>query len=182
MKTKRTTFVAFLLCAIMLLGVGFANLTDNLFIKGEATINTTAAQSAFDEHVYFDKAELHTKAVVGVDTATIGLSDNDSVTFHVKSLGKAGDYAMFKFTVKNDSAEFDAKISVDTGYPSTSDTNNFIFEYTDENGDVLTEEVTCKAGQTALLYVKVTLKNSPQVNLTAAFNVNLTATSVTKAA
>ena len=59
-----------------------------------------------------------------------------------------------------------------------------LFEYTDAEGNALEadEEITCGAGETVDLYVKVTLRVSPQANLTAAFNLNLTATSKTTAA
>ncbi len=195
MKTRRFTVVAFLLAAVMIIGIGFANLTDNLFIKGEAALSTTDARNAFDEDVYFigennkpdgytgDVTGLHTNAEEGIDTNAVGATDNDSATFKVASLGIKDDWVMFKYVVRNDSEEFDAVISLDEGYPQTSGTNATCFkiEYTDENGAVTNQSVTCAAGGTAVLYVKVTLTATPETNLTAAFNVNLTATSTPKA-
>jgi hypothetical protein len=47
MKNRKIVVVAFLLVATMLLGVGYAALTDELTITGSLKTDTTAAMSAF---------------------------------------------------------------------------------------------------------------------------------------
>ena len=180
MKNRRIAILAFLLIASLVMGVAYAALTDNLFIKGEATLATTAAQTTFDGDVYFKEVSIvKTTGSSGiVDTVAIGATDNDSATFAVKSLGNKDEYVTFAFTIINESPEFDAEISLDANFPSTTDAANFNITYTIEEGLENKGPITCnKNSGTCVVYVTVTLKNSPQTNLTAAFNVNLTATS-----
>ena len=187
MKNRRTVIASFLLIAVLVMGIGYAALTDNLFIKGEATLATTSAQTNFDDDVYF--VEAHELRCTGgnknttPDSVVIGTTDKDSATFYVKSLGNKGEYVVFSFVIKNDSAEFDAKITLDAGFPTTTDADNFTITYSTEDSETpVTGEVVCKAGGTLTVYVKVVLKNTPSENMTAAFNVNLTATSAPKSA
>ena len=46
MKNRRNVVVAFLVCAVMLLGVGYAALTDTLTIAGQANVGTGKAEEA----------------------------------------------------------------------------------------------------------------------------------------
>ena len=106
MKTRRIALASFLLVAVLIMGVAFAALTDNLFIKGEATLATTSGQANFDEDVYFDDADIHTTSgsnTATPDTVSIGSSDPDSATFYVKSLGNANESVTYWFKIKNDS-------------------------------------------------------------------------------
>ncbi len=185
MKKRRIAIVSFLILAVLVMGVGFAALTDNLFIKGEATLATTSAQSNFDQDVYFVNAAVATTTGTntGEDTAVIGATDNDSATFYVKTLGNKDEYVTFTFTIKNDSEEFDALITLDANNPTTTDSTNFTITYSTTNDGIASDsEITCAAGDTVDVYVTVVLNNTPAENHTAAFNVNLTATSSPKAA
>lgn len=190
MKNRRITLAAFLLIAVLVMGIGFAALSDNLFISGEATLATTAAQAEFDQDVYFTAAVVHKTTGSNKveadssthDSAAINVDDADKANFNVRTLGKAGEYVTFKFTIKNDSEEFDANISLDTGFPSKSNDDAGIFEitYTVEDGVANEGPITCKAGQTVDVYITVSINASPDQNHTAAFNCNLTATSTDK--
>ena len=180
MKNRRIVIVAFLLVAVLVMGIGYAALTDNLFIKGEATLAATSAQSTFEEDIYFKDVDVlsTTGTVATADTVVIGATDNDSATFYIHSLGQKNEYVVFKFTIANDSDEFDAVVSLDAGFPTTTDVNNFDITYSIVNdGTVNVGPITCLRASTVDVYVKVLLKNSPTENQTAAFNVNLTATS-----
>lgn len=185
MKKRRLVITTFLLLAVLVMGIGYAALTDNLFIKGEATLATTSAQSNFDEDVYFTTATV-VSGTGGTntgtpDSASIGATDKDSATFYVKSLGNANESVQFKFTIQNDSTEFDANITLDTGYPTTTDATNFTITYSIASDAANDAAIVCAAGDTVEVYVTVLLKNTPMENQSAAFNVNLTATSVPKA-
>jgi len=186
MKTRRIAIASFLLVAVLVMGIAYAALTDNLFIKGEASLATTSAQVNFDEDVYFQAADV-VEETGGTNTSTpdsvvIGEKDPDSATFYVKSLGNAGESVTFWFTIKNDSEEFDAEVSLDANYPTTTVPEMFTITYSIANDGPANEgPIDVKAGQTATVYVTVVLKATPQANQTAAFNVNLTATSKDKA-
>lgn len=180
MKKRRTAIIAFLLCACLCIGAGYAALTDNLFIKGEATLATTEAQKDFDEDVYFTQENTKVKATTGTsgiqDTVTVGATDNDSVTFYVKSLATSNETLQesvtFQIEIYNaGNAGYDAIVSLDTGYPTTTNSAFFDITYAMPNGNRV------EIGEKLLVEVTVTLLKNPTENLTAAFNVNLTATS-----
>ncbi len=197
MKNRRIVIVSFLLIAVLMMGIAYAALTDNLFIKGEASLKTDVAQVEFDADVYFVSqcadSTHRSEKIAGNGTSSIpegksesvvlGQSDPDSATFYVYSLGKADDYVVFSFVIQNDSTEYDAIISLDANNPSTTAPELFTIEYSVDNVDWVeanpgtSPETTCAAGENAVVYVKVTLNGTPDQNTTAAFNVNLTATS-----
>ena len=203
MKKRRIAIVSFLMLAVLVMGIGFAALTDNLFIKGEANLETTVAQPIFDSKVYFVEnngvsegegalvsglVETTGTALVPTDATegvVIGQSDPDSATFYLYSLGKTDDYAIFSFVIRNESTENNAKITVDADYPHTSRADMFKIEYSVDKtvwvdattATVDNSSVICNAGSYTQVFVKVTLLKSPTENTSAAFNVNLTATS-----
>ena len=187
MKNRRTILVTFLLLAVMVMGVAYAALTDNLLIKGEATVNTTASQTNFDEDIYFSAASKVGAVENDVDSASISTLDNgDTINFVVKSLGNQGDSVTFACTIKNKSTEFDAKVTLDNGKETVlPDDTNFDCTYSTvapgAEGYANKGEIIVPANDETIVYVTVTLKNSPQENLTGTFNVNLPATSQTKA-
>lgn len=196
MKNRRIVIVSFLLVAVLVMGVAYAALTDNLFIKGEANLKTDVAQTEFNTDVYFVEQSgdgtLKTRLVQTTGTSAvpegetegvqIGQTDPDSATFHIFSLGKANDYAVFSFVIANDSEEYDAVISLDATYPTTTNSTLFSIEYSVDNVSWVDAEdtaptTTCEAGGYTVVYVKVTLLGTPDTNTSVAFNVNLTATS-----
>ena len=174
MKNRRTVVVAFMLIAVLLLGVGYAALTDNLTITGEATANTTASQASWETDIYFDNAQASsTTGTSGTaDKIAVGTSNNDSVHFEVFSLAKKGEVATFKVDIMNaGTTGYDAQITVDTGYPTN--TNAEYFKVTYNYG---TEVVPVGGSLTVTITVEL-LKN-PAENTVASFTANLTATSV----
>ena len=186
MKNRRIVIFSFLIAAVLVMGVAFAALTDNLFIKGEASLATTSAQTNFDADVYFSEATVVSSdggnKATTPDSVVIGATDPDSATFYVKSLGNAEEKVVFSFLIKNDSTEFDAVISLDEGYPTTTNTNMFTITYSVVNdGTSNTGPITIAAGGSSTVYATVVLKATPSENTTAAFNINLTATSTPKA-
>ena len=201
MKNRRTVIASFLLIAVLVMGIGYAVLTDNLFIKGEANLKTDVAQTEFDTDVFFvaQKDESMKSGLVSTtgtsaipegktEGVVIGQSDPDSATFYLYSLGKQNDVAIFSFVIKNESTEYDAEITLDANNPSTTNTTMFKIEYSVNNSTWVeanpgsSPETTCAAGGYQVVYVRITLLATPSENTSAAFNVNLTATSAPKAA
>ena len=68
MKNRKIVVVAFLVAAVMLLGVGYAALTDTLTIIGNAHIDVDTANKTFDEKVYFSAAEATSSTGTGFNT------------------------------------------------------------------------------------------------------------------
>lgn len=186
MKNRKRIIVAFMLVAVLLLSVGYAALTDDLFITGDATLNTTQAQNEFDADIYFSAADVQSstgtylKDGSGADVVDkADVVSADSARFNVLTLAQRDEVVTFIYTITNDSEEFDAVITADPGYPTTNDPTNFEITYDmDANqAGVQTEGTVSKGGNTLQILVTVKLLNSPAENTTATFNFDITATS-----
>lgn len=183
MRNRKNVIVAFVLVAVMLMAVGFAALTDNLVLDGEANIGTSAANTAFDEDVYFSAYEItaNTPADRTANTVEFG-NDNDTATYKVNSLGIKGESVLFKFTIKNDSEDFDAKITID-GSATNNNPTAFDVEYFYGNTETTSaDNAVVPAGGTYDIFVKVTLKVEPSERISGSFYMSYTATSQPKAA
>ena len=95
---NRKSLIAVLLVAVMLLGIGYAALTDTLDITGSADVNQSAAEEAFNEDIYFSAAVANEDG----NTASVNADNNDKASFTAKTLKGKGDKVTFTFTIKND--------------------------------------------------------------------------------
>ena len=140
MKNRRLTITAFLLCAILVLGVGFAALADRLDINGTVEISGTQAESTFDGDVHFDvdgfDAEddvVKTGSTHHTENATAGgnvvfSADGDTATFMSTTFADAGDKTAITFTIVN---EFAQAVKVTA-----------TITYTNNTGDIFTATIT----------------------------------------
>ncbi len=169
MKNKKFILVSFILVSSMLIGVGYAALTDIFVVDGNAVINQQAQNVAFDADISVSKAEfVETTGTSGVaDTAGPDAVNNDKASFTVKSLALVGETAKFTFTIKNDS-EFDATIA--NTVCTVDDTTHFRV-----TADVPDNNV-CAAGSTMDVTVTVELIAAVTAETTANITVNYTAT------
>ena len=99
MKNRNKVVVAFLLAAVMLLGVGYAALSDTLEINGSADVNQSAAEEAFNEDVYFLSAVANGEGTT--NTASVNADNHDKASFTINDFKGAGDVATFTFTIVN---------------------------------------------------------------------------------
>ena len=177
MKNRKTVIVAFLLVVAMLLGVGYAALTDTLTIIGNAHIDVDTANKTFDEKVYFSGAEATSTTGTGT-TADVASFTSDDATFTANKLATVGQKSVFTFTITNDS-NVDAVISVNANKlsgdvnPSNSNDDKFTVEYTYPDGMNI-----AKQGGTIDVVVTVTVKEPVTAATSATFGIELTATSV----
>ncbi len=150
MKNRKTVVVAFLLVAAMLLGVGYAALTDTLNIQGDFEVSQANAENAFDDDVYFS-------AVSTGDgyTAAIASDDNDKGTFKVTGLEGEDDTISITYTIKNDN---DFAVSVVIDPVNTNTTNTEYFECSSDKGDTA---FTIDANSTKDVVITVRLKKTP---------------------
>ena len=165
MKNRKTIVVAFLLVAVMLLGVGYAALTDVLDINGTADVNESAAQEAFNEDVYFTAAVANQEGNV----ASVVADDPDMASFTAYTLKGKGDVATFTFTIYN---EGDVKASVTPTLASDGNSNPEYFEITSDwqgQGRVI------KAGESARYTVTIKLLKTPTDTIHGAFHIELEA-------
>ena len=103
MKKRRSAIAVFLLCAVLCLAVGYAALSDTLSVT--VTASASPNDTAFDEDVYFSKAEVDTANTTSGVTATPEIdATQDSVTITISGLSIKGNKAVVNCTVQNDSA------------------------------------------------------------------------------
>ena len=165
MKNRKFVVAAFLLVAAMLLGVGYAAVSDVLVINGTADITAEGAQSAFNEDIIF------TSAVAGTngDIAEIG-SDPDMASFTAKHLNGQGDKATFTFTIANN-GDVDATVT-----PKLVDaTGNTEPEWFDISSDWSGATKDLPAGEEITYTVTIELKKTPTAAITGSFHIELTA-------
>lgn len=166
MKNKKNVVVAFLLVAVLLLGVGYAALTDVLDITGSADVNQSAAEEAFNEDIYFSDAVANETG----NTASVNADNNDKASFTANTLKGKGDKATFTYTIKND-GDLDASIT-----PAiSSNTNPTYFNvYSDWAGATK----TLAAGASITYTVTMELIETPTATISGSCIIELTATSV----
>ena len=166
MKNRKTVVVAFLLCAVLLLGVGYAALTDVLDITGSADVNQSAAEEAFNEDIYFSAAVANETG----NTASINADNNDKASFTANTLKGKGDKATFTYTIQND-GDLDAVVT-----PSiSSNTNPTYFNY---YSDWTGQPTTLAAGASVTYTITIELIETPTVTVSGSCIIELTAVSV----
>lgn len=176
MKNRKIVVVAFLLIAVLLLGVGYAALTDTLTIIGNAHIDVDTANKTFDERIYFSAAEATSTTGTGTTADTASFTADDA-TYTANKLAVKGEQSVFTFTITNVS-NVDAEITVNTkklsgdNNPSNSNTEKFTVEYSYPQGTTI-----AKNGGTITVVVTVTLKDVVTSATSATFGIELTATS-----
>lgn len=177
MKNRKRIVVLFLLVAIMLIGVGYAALTDTLTIIGNAHIDIAAAENTFDGKVYFTAAEATSTTGTGTE-ADVASFTSDDATFTANKLATVGQQSVFTFTITNDS-NVDAVISVASTKlsgaenPTNSNDDKFTVTYAYPDGMNI-----AKQGGTITVVVTVTVAEPVTAATSATFGIELTATSV----
>jgi uncharacterized repeat protein (TIGR01451 family) len=157
-----------MLVAVMLLGIGYAALSDTLDITGSADVNQSAAEEAFNEDIYFSDA----KANETGNTASINADNNDKASFTANTLKGKGDKVTFTFTIKNDgdvAATVTPKLNATVG-----NTNTEYFDITSDWDGAPTD----LAAHSEITYtVTVELLKTPTETISGSFLVELTAVS-----
>lgn len=165
MKNRKLVIVAFLLVAVMLLGVGYAALSDTLDITGSADVNKSAAEEAFNEDIYFSGAVANETG----NTASINADNNDKASFTANTLKGEGDKATFTFTIVND-GDLDALVT-----PSiSSNTNTTYFSI---SSDWQGQPKTIPAGGSLTYTVTIELIGTPQDTISGSCIIELNAVS-----
>ena len=166
---NRKGLIAFMVLAVMLLGIGYAALSDTLDITGSADVNQSAAEEAFNEDIYFSAAVANEEG----NTASINSDNNDKASFTAKTLKGKGDKVTFTFTIKNDgdvAATVTPKLNATLG-----NTNPEYFSLTSDWGGAAK---TLDAGGELTYTVTIELLKTPTETVAGSFLVELTAVSI----
>ena len=166
MKNRRNVVVAFLVVAVMLLGIGYAALTDVLDITGSVDVNQSAAEEAFNEDIFFSAAAANEAG----NTASVNADNNDKASFTINTFKGKDDVATFTFTIKNN-GDVDANVTPRLN-ASLGNTNPEYFSISsDWNG-----EAKPLAAHSEITYtVTVELLKTPTETISGSFLIELVA-------
>lgn len=181
MKNRNTVVVVFLLVAVMLLGVGYAALTDTLTITGNLKTDTTVAMDEFNTDVYFSAA-----SIVQDDTGTQSvaqiLEGRDDGKIEALHFTTADQVVVAKYTITNEQAnEFAASIKgSDVTITNNAHDHAPIFSavWSWSADAVDHNDVVLQPGESQDLYITITLLETPQEIHEAEFSVSYVATAV----
>ena len=192
MKNRKVIVTAFLLIAVMILGVGYAAVSDSLNFTGDAMISKDQAQHEFDADIKIvavsednvtwsdfkaDGAEIDRANDLIVDIFE-GSGDNvqDIVDFQIYNLSDAGETQTIWFKVKNESAHDANLTGTDiTESGSLVGADHFGSEYTVYAADGTTVTQVIPANGEVLVKLVVTLKSTPSETYTANFSFTINA-------
>lgn len=169
MKNRKMIVVTFLLCAVMLMGVGYAALTDVLDITGSADVNQSAAEEAFNEDILFTTAVANETG----NTASVNADNKDKASFTANTLKGKDDKATFTFTIKND-GDVAATVTPTLNPQDGNTKSNYFAISSDWDG----QPQTLVAGGTLTYTVTVELIQTPTETISGSFLIELTAVSV----
>lgn len=195
MKNKRNVLIAFILICCLCLSIGYAALTDTLYVDGKASVSVlgneddpttpnTPFEEKFAEEIYWSSANGETnvtceRVAEGSDkAASIGVSDKtDSaekpdvllITVPAGVLTSEGDSTTITATVKNDS-----DYNINATLSAVTENNQYldiVWNWADGY------DATIDEGATANVIITVTLTTAPTTDITdATFSMTLTAT------
>ena len=174
MKNRKRIIMAFVLVACMLIGVGYAAVTDNFKITGNITISDQGATDAFNEDIRFEGVVVDGEVVSDVlASMNLGYTAScnvpmDEASFHVTGLKGAGDSKQVTFRIKN-FGDVDATLNF-TVEPMF-DKDAFKVEHD------LTNDVALNAGKYVDITFTVTVVESVTEATTSQFVFNFTANS-----
>ncbi len=171
MRNRKTVIVAFMLVAVMLLGIGYAALTDTLTINGTAGVNLDDTSEVFDEDIYFSK-------VISGDGCTAVINDDPdtgTITVADGALKEVGDEVIATYTIKSES-DLDVLITKPTVANAKITNNNP--EYFDVYVNWVPESMTLAAGSTVDVVVTVKLIKTASADQDVTFGITFDAESV----
>ena len=181
MKNRKVVVIAFLVVAAMLMGIGYAALTDTLTITGDLKADTSVSQPEFDADIYFSST-----SIVSDDTGNMAASQilegRDDAKITAQHFTTAGQKVKVKFTIANDSTEFAARLTptalnVTNGTEGTENEHEAIFDvvwsWNENSVDQSTFDL--QPGTSKDLWVTIELSVTPTEEHTANFNVQFNA-------
>ena len=178
MKKRRTAIIAFILCACLCIGMGYAAATDSLVINGSANV-APATNEDFNKDVFFTSANVtSTTGTSGAaDEAKLDENDPDKDTaiMTINSLKLVGEIATFTFEIKNEGDETNSTVALQVTSKTVADPT--LFEVV---GTLASHSIA--PDQTTTLTVTVKLLRVPAENITgSSVAVTVTATQVATA-
>ena len=134
MKNRKLAIVAFILISSLIVGFGYAALTDTLTINGDLEFSAEAVNEAFNQDVYFSDVSITSTDADGATdinpndvqklSASINSNDPDKITFNAKSMWQhVGQTVTIVATITNtgEHAQKTAKLAVSVNTATGND-------------------------------------------------------------
>lgn len=188
MKNKRNVLIAFILICCLCLSIGYAALTDTLYIDGNVSLNvvsdpddpddpTTPFEEDFNNDVHFTNSSDTTVAVIGADQDGDAL---DLLTITVPDNAFSPTVKTVSYTVDiiNKSTDYDASVVLNEVGTGETSGNNFSYEVKWTNGGTGAKTIAKNNG-TENVTITINLITTPTKDIpTETFAVTYTATAV----
>ena len=188
MKNRKIVVASFLLIAVLLMGIGYAAVSDTFNFDGSAKISGDETQSQFDLDVRITAVAKEDKiwvpyqagGVVEIEDPDLivniiddtGDDVQDSAKFQIMGLADAGDYQDIWFKIENESSHATTLKRFDVTETGTGDFFESNYVIYDSTGTNVVTEIPAKAGDVnGAVWVKltVTLKSTPAEAYEAGF-------------
>ena len=144
MKNRKIVVIAFMLAAILTIGIGYAAYSTTLAIHGTTAVSAEALE--FTKDVQFTAVTSSNEAF---GTATVG--DGQTATFTVDGMTQYNDRVQFTYTITN-ASDYDVTIDIST-HPTPASTSKCtvttaLSANTITAGDSITATVTVVLNET----------------------------------
>jgi len=179
MKNKRNVIIAFILICCLCLSIGYAALTDTLYVTASVGANVTSTgeepetpfEEDFNADVYF-KNSSDTAAVISQDTDG-DANDLLTITVPADAIKPTAKSITYTVDIMNDSSDYKAEVTLNT----PADTTNFTYEIKWTDGTTGAKTINCN--DKANVTIIITLKTTPTEDVaTESFNVTFAAKAV----
>ena len=174
MKNRKIILISFLVCACLVVGVGYAAVSDDLAINGKGQLSKEGAEAEVNEDVYFDgvKDVVNCEASVSISAADQKDVIAVSITDQNSTLAVKNDTASFMAVVKNDS-----NVPVTLAFTHTASTH-FEMKAVDAEGNHVENNLTVPANGSLDVPILITLLDTVDVESTGeeTFSIAITAT------
>ena len=155
MRRNKTKLVALLLTLVLLISIGYATISTNLTIGGNATI------TAQNWLIYFTNIQPTTGSVTPTTAPTTSGTTTTTLTW-VVSLDTPGQFYEYTVDVKNDGS-IDAMIGTLSNSTLTTDQAKYLdYTVTYSDGATIEQYDKLEAGHTETLRVRVEFKVDPE--------------------
>ena len=173
MKNRKTVVVAFLLVAVMLLGVGYAALADELELGGTVAVKVEDVSDAFEADIYFSKVISGDGCEATIHDAANGdKNDGGTITVKANAIKEVGGEVIATYTIKNDN---DLPIVITKPTLANALLTNTNTTYFDVYVNWVNDTMTVAANSTADVVVTVKLIKTPTSEQAATFTITFNA-------
>lgn len=172
MKNRKIIIACFLLCAALLMGIGYADLVGFLSIG----TNMTMTKDNNDMKVVFTDAAIIAEDA-GKGTATVN-TDTTTATIEVTGLSAKGEHLTATFTMKNNTPDVTATIKMQTIADSEAYTVTHTFDKVGVQGADGTDDktITLAPNATYTFTVTITLEKTVVENHSHSFSIDFDVT------